>query len=221
MQLPKVEAHFTARVHFGRYVGRRLKRARLTTYLPAVEKVTGDVRAAGRANEDAEDEIQDALADRDAASDELDAIAQDARVRMAGRGIEAVRTTPYTDVFPDGVAYYTKVPLDEKEQRQGLLKMRLVAHLPADDEVRVKAVPAVEQGLERFGEGTAAVTAARAKAEMAASRVAAAVEVFDRQMEKVYGALVSELGRAGAEMFFPRNRKPSRKDDGENAKKPK
>jgi hypothetical protein len=39
---------------------------------------------------------------------------------------------------------------------------------------------------------------------MAATKLAKATDAWTKQMEKTYGALVVELGRAAAERFFPR-----------------
>ena len=104
MQLPGSTSHYSACVRYGPYVARRLKRARLTSLANDATKSTAAVLAAGRAAEDADGPVQDAMADRDAADDDLDARAQDARAKLAGRSADAITKTPYTQIFPDGVS---------------------------------------------------------------------------------------------------------------------
>ncbi len=71
MQLPGSTSHFSVCIRYGRYVARRLKRARLTSLANDATKATAAVLAAGRAAEDADGPVQDAMADRDAADDDL------------------------------------------------------------------------------------------------------------------------------------------------------
>jgi hypothetical protein len=167
--------------------------------------VTNALREAGRAWEDADDAIQDALADRDGADDDLDIAAQGARNTLAGRGVEAVTQAPYTDIFPEGISYYTAAPLDQEVKRYTEFKKRLAEHLPAADDVRKKTVKAIEAGLKDFNAGAAAVDDARTAEALASTKLAKMSDAWETQMEKTYGALVSEMGRAAAERFFPRS----------------
>ncbi|MFO0625039.1 MAG: hypothetical protein U0325_05430 [Polyangiales bacterium] len=101
-----------------------------TDLATSVERSTLAARESGRAWEDADDAIQAALADRDAADDDLDPIAQSARTTRAGRGISAGREAPYTLIFPAGIGYYIAAPLDENTKRYEL-RARLEQNLPA------------------------------------------------------------------------------------------
>jgi hypothetical protein len=199
-------SHYSHRVQFGRYVVRRLRRARMTTMADSLEHATTAVRDAGRAWEDAEDAIQDALADRDAYDDDLDTVAQTARAHLGGRSADATRRPPYTQVFPDGVTYYTAAPLAEEEKRYGELRMRVEEHLPADDPARVQTVPGLDAGLAGFRQATTDLNTRRAAESLAATRLTTATETWERELDRAYGLLVAEMGRQRAERFFPKNR---------------
>ncbi len=206
MRLPAPSSSYRQRVRFGRYVASRLRRAKLAQLAADVAAITAKLKEEGRAEEDTEDATQDALADRDGIDDDLDYAAQEARANLAGRSADAVKRDPYIHIFPNGLAYYTAAPLDEEEKRYGELKHRLVEHLPADDDVRKKTVKAIDVGLKDFAKATAQVDSARTAESLAATRLTKATDAWTRQMEKTYGALVAELGRARAEKFFPRTR---------------
>jgi len=181
-----------------------------------VTAATNSVRDNGRALEDTIDPVQEALADRDIADDDLDATAQNARLKLASRGLGADKKPPYTLIFPAGVGYYTAARLEDETSRYGELKSRLVEYLPKDDEVRIATVPAIDDGLAAFNVGTTALTAARTEESLAKTRLEAAEEAWERLMEKVYGLLVADLGRAAAEAFFPKIRTSKPKNDGGN-----
>lgn len=204
MQLPAATSSYRTRVRYGRYVARRLRRAKLGQLADDATAVTNGLREAGRAWDDTEDAVQDALADRDAADDDLDVAAQEARNALAGRGLKAVQEAPYTDIFPKGISYYTAAPLDEEVKRYSELAKRLTEHLPANDEVREKTTKAVETGLKDFEIGSKALEAARTADSLASTKLAKATDAWTKQMEKTYGALVAEVGKTAAERFFPR-----------------
>ena len=210
MRLPPPSAHFSQPVRYGRYVARRLRRGRHTALAADVENATRQLRLRGRELEDADDPVQDALADRDATDDDLDVLAQDVRHKLAGRSVEAAQKAPYKHIFPDGIGYYTAAPLDEEKKRYGELKSRLIEHLAADDAVRLEAIPAIEAGLVAFASATSALDAARTAEALAATRLDAARDAWSRLMEKIYGLLVSEVGKTAAERFFPRVRGSSK-----------
>ena len=216
MQLPAATSHYSARVRFGRYASRRLKRARLTSLATDATKATAAVLAAGRAAEDADGPVQDAMADRDAIDDDLDNAAQDARARLAGRSADAVKNAPYTQIFPDGIGFYVAAPLDEEGARYALFIQRLEANLPAKDEVRTTAAAAITAGLADFEKATKDLTTARNASSITDARLSAAEEAWEKQMEKTYGALVIDLGRAAADKFFPKL-KPKAKKGGAGA----
>ena len=218
MQLPDKDAHYDARVGFGRYTARRLRREGKTGLEADVIQVTEAVLVAGRAKEDVAALVQAALADRDGADDDLDDIAKDARANLAGRSAEAARTAPYTQVFPAGIEYYTAAPLAEEVSRYEELGKRIVENLGAQDPVRVGAVPAIQKGVTAFEVAAKAVDKARTDVALADTRLVAAEEAWDRQMEKTYGALVAELGRAKADRFFPKSRKAGKRAGEETSK---
>ncbi|MDI1452144.1 hypothetical protein [Polyangium sp. 6x1] len=148
--------------------------------------------------------MQDALADRDAADDDLDRTAQTARAALAGRSVEAARTAPYTLIFPDGIDYYIAAPLDAEVSRYGELQSRLDELLPEADPVRQEAVPAINAGVVAFTGAAEALIKARTEEALAGTRLEAAEDAWGRLMTKVYGVLLAELGRSAAERFFPK-----------------
>lgn len=211
MQLPQTSAHYSARVRFGQYVSRRLKRARLTAMAADVAKVTAAVLQAGRAAEDADAPVQDAMADRDAADDDLDVAAQTLRARLAGKSVEAVREEPYTRIFPDGIGFYLAAPLGEEIERYTLLAQRIEEHVPASEKVGAATVKAIRAGLTEFAAATKALGAAKNAAAHAEGRLESAVDAWSTHLEKTYGALVAEVGRTAAERFFPKGRTRAKK----------
>lgn len=217
MQLPKTTAAPHSRVRYGRYLARRLRRDKRTQLADDVTAVTNSLRQAAREWDDTDDGTQEALADRDAADDDLDVTAQEARNTLAGRSVEAVKEAPYTLIFPNGISYYTAAPLDEEVKRYGELSVRLTEHLDPTDPVRKKAVKAIAAGIDAFKAGATAVDDARTAESLATTRLAKATDAWTKQMEKTYGALVTEVGRAAADRFFPRittKAKKGKKDDG-------
>jgi hypothetical protein len=173
--------------------------------------VTDAVKLAARACEDAAELVDEALADRDAIDDELDRQTQELRNALAGRSLDAVKKAPYTEIFPDGVSYYIGAPLDEQVDRYTQLIERIEAALAATDPERKKRVPALRASLNEFRSADQAVDKAR-RGEAEASRVlATAIDRFNRQLERCYGALVAEGSRAAAERFFPRHRRSKAK----------
>jgi hypothetical protein len=206
MRLPAATASYRQSVRFGRYLARRLRRAKYASFADDVAAATTAVRDAGRTWEDADDVIQDALADRDAADDALDATAKEARANLAGRSADAVKKPPFTQIFERGLGYYTAAPLAEETKRYGELEKRLAEHLPANDDVRKKSCKAIVAGCADFEAASKEVDDARTAESLAATKLAAAIDAWNMLMEKTYGALVAELGRAGAESFFPKTR---------------
>jgi hypothetical protein len=218
MRLPQTSSHFSHRVRYGRYVARRLRQAKLASLATDIENATSLLREKGRELEDAQDPIQDAMADRDGFDADIDFVAQSARNELAGRSLDAIRSEPYKSIFNQGIAYYIAAPLGEENARYQELTKRLEANLPAGDSVRVSTVKAIMEGLEGFNTAVRALDDARARASMLATSLSAATEAWERQVEKTYGALVVELGRPRAEGFFPRV--GSRKSPGTGTQEP-
>jgi hypothetical protein len=204
MQLPTSSSSYTTRVRFGRYVARSLKTSGRSSLSTDVLTATGLVKAAGRAAEDREDEIQDHLADRDAADRALDRAAQELRTALAGRSVEAVKTAPFVNIFPDGLAAYTAAPLDAQVARYTELKVRVEKELPATDPARPVAVAAITDGLTAFSNAVTAIANARTALSLANTEVDRATDAWERLIEKTYGTLITEVGKAAAENFFPR-----------------
>jgi hypothetical protein len=88
----------------------------------------------------------------------------------------------------------------------GELKERLGKYLPAPDAVLSSASPAIEAGIEGFSVSVAALAQARTAEVLAATDLSTATEAWHKQMEKTYGVLVAEVGKAKAKRFFPRSK---------------
>lgn len=207
MQLPGATSHYNQLIRAGRYTIRRCRRAKLETLASDLDKATLLVRDTGRAVEDAGGPVQDAIADRTAADDDLDDVAKTGRAKLAGRSVDATRKAPYTAIYPNGIGYYTAAPLDQEELRYTELMQRLTTHLSDTDEVRVQSVPAIEAGLALFKEGSADLIKARNAEALAKTAHAAAREAWETLMEKTWGHLVTQLGKDKAERFFLRVRR--------------
>ena len=206
MRLPPPSSSYTTFVRYGLYVVRRLRQRGLSDLAASVEREVLAARETGRAWEDADDAIQMALADRDGADDDLDLTAQTLRNTLAGRGVGADREAPYTQIFPQGVAWYLAAPLDENVRRYDELRARVEAHLPASDPARKLTIPALQKGVKDFAAAARALDTANSADRLAATRARSALRSLERQLERTYGALVAELGKAPAERFFPRVR---------------
>lgn len=211
MQLPDADASYGERVRFGRYVSRRLRRAKRITLAADVDAANALVLQRGREWEDAQGPVQDARADRDAADDDLDDTAKGHRGKLAGRSVDAMRKAPYIHIFPDGIEYYTAAPLDQEVARYGQLISRFNEFLAVDDEVRTGAVPALTAGIEAFEAGVKAVTDALIAESLAATHLESAEEAWNLLLTKAYGVLVADLGKAGAERYFPKSRRSKKK----------
>lgn len=206
MQLPAEGAHYSQVVSYGTYVVRRLRRAKYTALATDAELATHDVKNKGRAWDDTGEPVQNAQADRDGADDDLDDCAQHLRNGLAGRGVKSVKEAPYIDIFHAGIGYYTAARVDEEIPRYTELKQRVTNHLPAADPLRQPALDSVSQGMSDYAQAAGLLTQARVQAAMAKTTLDASREDWERLMEKIYGLLVSELGRKQAERFFPKLR---------------
>lgn len=211
MRLPDAHAPFADRVRYGRYLGRRLRRAKRTTLAADVDAANAEVLKRGRELEDAVGPVQDARADRDAADDDLDDIAQDSRAKLAGRSVDAMKKAPYTLIFPQGIDYYTAAPLDQEIARYNELIQRCTEHLELEDEIRQNAVPAIGAGVIAFKAAVEAVEQALTTEALAFTRLNAAEESWANLVTKVYGALIADVGKKAADRFFPKIR-PSKKE---------
>ena len=213
MQLPPATASSLIRVRYGRYVIRRMRRLKLDDLADACERQNRALLESSRAAEDAASPVQDALADRDACDDALDARAKDIRHALAGRHRDAVSMPPYTRVFPEGIAHYTDASLDVEVARYEQLASRLDAHLSADDALRATALPGVVEDLDCYRDAAAALDTARIAEDAAGDRLAEVTEAWQRQFERAYGSLIERVGKAVAERFFPAARARAKKAD--------
>lgn len=206
MQMPAESSQSIVLVRWGRYLSRRLRTAKLASLAVECDAITNRLRDDARASEDAQGPVQEALADRDAAADVLTDVAQEGRHALAARSVDAVRKAPYTQVFPEGVAYYTDAPMEDKVARFGELRARIEAHLPDGDELRAQVGPRIQGALKAYKAADAALATARTHESIIATRVDATTAEWRQGMERVYGALIQQFGKAPAERFFPRAR---------------
>jgi hypothetical protein len=204
MRLPQASASYQKRVRFGAYTIARLGRVKRDN--GSLKQAVKAVKTAGRRLEDLEDEVEERIAERDGADDDLDTSAKDVRRILSARSADATSTAPYVSIFPEGIGYYTEATLDINGDRYGELKKRIELHLDAKDEVRKKYVPLLTKQLAAFEEPYAAVAAARTAAAIASTALDAAEDNLDRLLEKIYGGLIADLGKAEAERFFSRSR---------------
>lgn len=204
MRLPQATASYQKRVRFARYVVARLGRKKRET--GPLKQAANAVRTAGRKLEDLEEEVEERMAERDGADDDLDACAKEARRILGARSADAMTTAPYVSIFPDGIGYYTEATQDTNVERYGELKTRLELHLAPDDEVLARCVPTLTTQTAAFEEGMKAVAAARTAAAIGSTALDVAEDNLDRLLEKIYGGLISDVGKAEAERFFPRTR---------------
>ncbi len=207
MRLPSESSAPAERVSFGRYVLTRLKRAKYDDLAVPVDVATRDVKAAARSWEDAAEPIQEAIALRDAADDTLDDTAQQARLTLSSRSLDATQQAPYTAIFPKGIDYYISAGLPDEAQRYTELTERLEKNLAGNDDVRVATVPVIAAGVKEFSTAMENVAKARTAEALAKTHLDAAEEAWGMLMERTYGALVSRVGRKKAERFFPRRKR--------------
>lgn len=212
MQIPRESAAPGVRVRFGRYTIRRLRRRGHDALADDLAAATSALKAAARAREDAEESAEDARADRDAADETLDLVAQESRNTLAGRSLDAAKSSPYTDLFAEGIAHYTAAPLDAQEARYKQLRARAEAHLSKSDPVRRALLTGIDRGLDAWREARAAVDDAQNAVARADAALAKATDAWTRQVEKTFGALVQSVGRTRAEAYFRRLRSPAKPD---------
>ncbi len=204
MRLPPPSASSSVHSRYARYVARRLWRAEQYDLAEAVRAVDAEQVTRSRELEDLEGPVSEALADRDAADDDLDDTAQQARHTLAGRSVSAAREAPYTLVFPSGIQHYISATLADQSARYKELSSRLEAHLPENDEVRSSA-PVIRKQLSAWEEAVDVVTDARNAEALARTRYEQALEDWRVTIERTYGGLVSLYGKKKAERFFPKS----------------
>lgn len=167
---------------------------------------TTALKVAAAAEQEAEEAVQDALADRDSGDDDLDDIAKRHRQVLEGRGTTANRERPYTDIYPDGIAWYTAAPLDEQKARYELLVRRYAEHLPEGDVVRLES-GLISDALASWSTATEPLAKAQLEVAVARSRTARAIDDWEATLNRLYFRLAERLGKPQAERFFPRVRR--------------
>ena len=191
------------RVRHGLYVERSLRTAGFQEWATLVLTATLLVRERARAWEDADAEAYGASSDRDRADQHLDETASNTRAHLAGRSKNANKEAPYTQIFPDGVTWYTNASQNEQVSRYGLLSQRLTTFLPENDPERANA-EVVDEGIKQYKAGLDVMDKANQKAALESQRLIEAEEGFDATCEKVFGLLAAHLeSRSAARAYFP------------------
>ena len=204
MQLPRENAHFMSVNAYGLYVAGRLKRAGLPQQAQSVLMITLAVKLAGRALEDADEPVQDALSERDATQSSAELIIQTGRASLAGRSPSANKEVPYLHLFPDGIDFYIAARLEERISRFELLLSRAQKHLPVDDSVRITLSDSLPPAIAAFSSALDTVRSARLTKSQAADTLTAARTAWFTAMERLYGELISLVGKKNANNFFPK-----------------
>lgn len=204
MKLPQEHSSAQVLVRFGSYVERRLLRAGYEAQASTVRAATVAIRNATRALEDLEQPEDAAMADRDAADDDLDETARLARLQLASSELGADKKEPYIRIYADGVGYFTRADLGEQEPRYTELISRLKAFLGETHPVRLGTVPTLERQLAAWKTSESNLLAARDQISLARVKRSAAIDAWRSEIEKLYGWLISEVGKKKAERFFPR-----------------
>jgi hypothetical protein len=205
MKLPHANAAYAVLVRYGVYVSRRLQAAKLLDLHAEVKRVNDAVKAAGRARDDADEAIQDAMATRDATDAGLDGHTVNARATLSGRSPKALKEPPYTELFPDGVDFYTASPLAEQVRRYNLLVERAQAFLPEGDPVRDALSEQIPALLSDYSAAVDTLDAVRSQKSILDSRLDAAEDTWRRTIERTYGALIALFGKGPfVEGFFPK-----------------
>ena len=206
MRLPPESAAFDRRVSYGRYVARRLRRHGSIQAADDLNQHNTELRQLGRAWEDLDDNIQEALAERDAANDEIAGTVRQLRHSLASRFLGADKQDPYRRIFPDGIAYYLAAPWPQRRARYLSLVWRLQGDLPEEHPDRAAYVQPLTEQIAALRETESALEDAYRQKEGAAFDLDRAKARWDREMEKVYAALLQQMSRAEVEAFFPKHR---------------
>ena len=140
--------------------------------------------------------------------DELDDLAKRHRQAIEGRATNANKERPYTDIYPDGIAWYTASPLAEQPSRYELLVRRYDGFLPDGDPVRAEG-PAITTALAGWKEAKAQLDKLELDVAMARAKTAAAVNAWEEGLRRLYFRLAERFGKTQAERFYP---KASRRD---------
>ena len=214
MRLPQKTASVPNRLNYARYLGQRLRRAKLTTEEEEVKALSDVLRQAKLAETALEEELTSLYADRDSADDDIDDITKRHRQAIEGRATNANKQRPYTDIYPDGVAWYTASPLADQRSRYELLVRRYAEFLPEGDPVRAEAT-LITQALNAWKDASDRLAQAELDLAMARAKTAQSVNTWEEGLRRLYFRLAERLGKTQAERFFPKASRGNRLDDAE------
>lgn len=203
MRLPQKGSSVLNLLGYGRYVSRRLRRAKLSAEEAEVDTLGAAIQAADQAETALEQELFSRYADRDGLDDELDDVSKRHRQAIEGRATNANRERPYTDIYPDGIAWYTASPLAEQVSRYELLVRRYDSFLPEGDPVRAEG-PNLLSLLSAWKEAKAQLDQLELDVAMARAKTAAAVNAWEEGLRRLYFRLAERFGKTQAERFFPK-----------------
>lgn len=188
------DASTSTRLGAGYYLARRLQRigegVRAENVLEGVEHL----KAMARAAEDTTEAVEMAYADRDAADDDLDAIATTVGRFIVGDDHQARKQPPYTLVFPGGIEETTEAPISQNERAYRLFGQRVEEHLPEDHPARQAVAKALPKALAEFTSEAAALDLAIGKRAAAEARLEGAELEFDQQLDKLFHSLAEQYG---------------------------
>jgi len=200
-----------ARIAAGYYLARRLQRVgegtRSENVLAAVETLKSQKRVA----EDTAEAVEMGYADRDAADDDLDAVATQVGRLIVGDDVTLRKQPPYSLVFPDGMEGVTEAPISSNDTAYRLFGVRVTEHLPADHAGRVLVESQLPKLLAEFGSMTASLDVAIGRRAALEAKLEGAELEFDQQLEKLFHSLAQTYGTQRARKFFapPRKKKKS------------
>lgn len=202
MQLPKKGAGASHHYRFALYTVRQLTLKGHSDLAAPIQEKTVSLLAQSRAWEDACAATYQSYADRDAADEALDALASTARLSLASRSLEADKEPPYTQIFPDGVRWYTRSPMDEEQSRYQLLCSLLEEYLGADDVIVTSHVPQLKAGMEAFKKATEVLTGYQQNETLVRTRLETAIDELSKLLTDAYGILLTRVGKLKAEAYF-------------------
>jgi hypothetical protein len=203
-------------VRHGRYTATRLKKAKRADQAASLEQATNKTKVSGRKVEDSQEAIDTATAFRDAADSSMDEPTKHFRQQLAARSLRADRELPYTAIFPQGIGYYIAAIVSENVNRYNELITRVEANLPADDPLRIALIPAITAGIEEYKTASEQLSQARTALSMARTESDVAKDEWETLMVKIYGNLISDLGKQAAEQFFLKSRTTGSDDEMED-----
>ena len=199
----RANAAFIHFVNFGLAVSAACTRKKRVDLADLALKTALDVRARGRVWEDRQGETMMATAVKRGADGDLDHCAQDIRFEMAARGRNAVNEAPYTRVWYNGVDHVTGAREADQVARYTELMTLLKENLPESDPILIDELPRMDALLAEWSAALTQCASAETREQQARLSLDEALATFDRALDEIYGTLYKELGRKGADRYFP------------------